>query len=107
MEDWDATHCIDLKASMKRLKTPDSDYTQLLIEVIAPEIIILLIQEDLDLDRNSAIAILEDQIAIEYGRLVAEDEIETNTSQRTGKRERSGTTSSSKKVRRRGKKRRV
>jgi hypothetical protein len=41
-----------------------------LIEVIAVEIIIFMTQEDLSVQREEAVIVLEDQDAMEYGRLI-------------------------------------
>lgn len=59
---------------MSEVGTPDNHYNALLMEVLAPEIILELIQEDDNLNREQALAILHHPLAAEYGRLVQDDE---------------------------------
>lgn len=93
IEDFGANHLHTLKQQMKKVGTPDNHYNALLMEVLAPEIILQFIQEDENLNREEAIAVLDHPLAAEYGRLVQEDEylhdIEANH-----KRKRRGTETS-------------
>lgn len=56
-------------------KAGDQQFGNILLEVIAPEVIAFMISEDMKISVEEAKAVLEDSVAVLYGRLVQEDEI--------------------------------
>jgi hypothetical protein len=70
LESFVSNNTLALRSRMREIETPDVLYTQLLMEVIAPEFILTMIQQDCGISRSEARVILEDPRAMDYGRLV-------------------------------------
>jgi len=77
-EDWGADHTGNLRRTSLRLGHEITDPGSICIEVIAPELILLWIMEDLSIDRDAAFHILHCTEASDYGRLVLEGECVEN-----------------------------
>lgn len=73
-EDWGADHTDNLRRTSASLGQIISDPGSIYLEVIAPEIILLWIMEDLGIDQSAASLIQESPLATDYGRLVLESE---------------------------------
>lgn len=71
---WGADHTDDLRRTSASLGQTISDLSSIYLEVIAPDIILLWIMKDLDIDQTAASLIQESPLATDYGRLVLESD---------------------------------
>lgn len=73
-EDWGADHADNLRRTSLAHGHVITDPGSFYLEVIAPELILLWITEDLQIGRAAAEAILASPVATTYGRLVLEED---------------------------------
>ena len=73
-EDWGADHTENLRRTSTSLGQIITDPSAIYLEVIAPELILLWIMEDLRINETDASLIQDSIVATRYGRLVLEDE---------------------------------
>lgn len=73
-EDWGADHTDNLRRTSIAAGYNITDAGSICLEVIAPELILLWIMEDLAITAEEATHIQQSPLAMEYGRLVLEDE---------------------------------
>ena len=72
--DWNADHADNLRRTAAAHGHIISDPGSFYLEVIAPQLILLWIMEDLQIGHEAASGILSSPVATAYGRLVLEDE---------------------------------
>ena len=73
-EDWGADHTENLRRTSTSLGQIITDPSAIYLEVIAPELILLWIMEDLRINETDASLIQDSIVATRYRRLVLEDE---------------------------------
>ncbi|KAH0603069.1 uncharacterized protein H6S33_008073 [Morchella sextelata] len=85
IEDFGAGYTRELRTQMHQVGTSSRYFGHLLIQVIAVEIIIIMTQEDLSVQREEAVIVLEDQDAMEFGRLIDNEGVLGRTRKMGGK----------------------
>ena len=73
-EDWGADHTENLRRTATALGQTITNPSPIYLEVIAPELILLWIMEDLGINETDASLIQDSILATHYGRLVLEEE---------------------------------